>query len=70
MNDIILIDSRYSTNRNILATYDVIEYNGRYYCGINLFKNFFNFLSNAYLSKIYTFNSRNEAILHFNNISF
>lgn len=70
MQDIILKYSKYSKSSNFNVTCDVIEYNDKYYCGINLYKNFINYLIDEAEYVVIVYNLLSEAYKHFNAKSF
>ncbi len=45
MNEIILKYSKYLHNKHNSMTFDVVECNNVYYCGINLFNHFLSYIS-------------------------
>lgn len=70
MKDIILIFSKFSKNPNIYTSYDIVSYEDKYYCGVNLYKIFVNLLFMQQLGSITTYSSIELAYNHFMNIKF
>ncbi len=70
MNEIILKDSKFSRFPENPVSFDLVEYNRQHYIGINLYKNFANYLANNYHCSVMKFNDIFEAEKYFNNINY
>ncbi len=69
MNYATLLYSKFAKSPNINVSYDVIIYKNVYYCGLNLFKNFNNYLNGDKNLNVITFNNRDDANTYFDNVA-
>jgi len=65
MDEIRLIDTRFSKKTNNYVSYDLVEYNNVYYAGYNLSKNFFNHIAGMTCYNYVRFTSLLAAKRHF-----
>ena len=67
MNDVILVYSKFSKKSNFNISFDVVLHENKLYGGINLFKNFINYINNDKSVSALKFNSFKEAEQYYNN---
>lgn len=70
MNDVILYYSKFSKNSNYNISYDVVLHKNKLYGGVNLFKNFVNYICDDKLVSALKFNSLKEAERYFDDYVF
>jgi len=70
MNDAILIYSKFPRKNDYYYSFDVVEYQKTYHTGLNLYKNFGNYLVNAPFVSAVKFTCADEAYKYFNDFEF
>ena len=70
MDDAILIYSKFSRNNDYYCSFDVVEYKNTYHTGLNLYKNFNNYLAGVSFMSVIKFNCAADAYKYFNDFEF
>jgi len=70
MKDVTLIYSKFPKYNNYSYSFDVVLYDYAYYSGVNLYKNFENYLTKSLLLPVIKFNNQYEALKYFDNYEF
>ena len=70
MNEARLIYSKFPRKESYYYSFDVVLYNMQYYSGLNLYKNFNNYLAGSPHLSVMTFTDENDALNYFNTFEF
>lgn len=70
MQEAILKHSKFATFENNYGSYDIVEYNGKFHCGTNLFKYFTSYLTKQWQLPVLVLEDEKDAYNHFNSTRF
>ncbi len=70
MSDLILVYSKFAKQKFTGISYDIVSYQNALYGGLNLFKNFRNYLLNNTLYPVVKFDNYLDAEKYFENYTF
>ena len=70
MSDAILRCSKFPKKNDYYYSFDVVEYKNTYHTGLNLYKNFNNYLAGVSFMSVVKFNCADDAYKYFNDFEF